>query len=330
MSKTGRATYIQKRTAKNLYEQDGESFTAIGRELGFGGPTVSSWAKEEGWIKAGTVDPYEKTIHSARGIDDSADDTVDPYEKTIHSARGIEDNIGISNPVADAIEAYIPQREDTTDNPTSLQDLRVEVALLEARNAELDAEVERLKPTVDISAYVTDRVQWLEDNSPEGDQFWTNRAERKFSKDNMKRAKDGLVPFNIKEHPDMLEDLIVELKTTERSRQQGEPEEPASRKVKMLIVRNGQPTIEQIPLENQINNMKGSLADGIVRYTRKGFKLTDPFLCPRAGCYKPAGTDDAGQWLHDGYCKDSHRQEVEGDQVSVTAGLNVRDVMSSV
>jgi hypothetical protein len=82
-------------------------------------------------------------------------------------------------------------------------------------------------------------------------------------------------------------------------------------------------------MENQINNMAGSLADGIVRYTRKGFKLTDPFLCPRAGCFKPAGMDEMKRWLYDGYCTDKHRAEVEGDQTPSTVGLNVRDTVLS-
>jgi hypothetical protein len=126
-----------------------------------------------------------------------------------------------------------------------------------------------------------------------------------------------------------LDDLVNELKTKEAMGRQGEPEEPPSRKVKLFIMRNGMPTIEQIPLENQINNMKGSLADGIIRYTRKGFKLTDPFLCPRAGCYRAAASDEAKRWLYDGYCTDRHRVQVEGDQQSPTVGLNVRDTVLS-
>ncbi len=38
------------------------------------------------------------------------------------------------------------------------------------------------------------------------------------------------------------------------------------------------------------------LADGIVRYTRKGFKLTEPFLCPRNGCFRAALLDEFERW----------------------------------
>jgi hypothetical protein len=82
-------------------------------------------------------------------------------------------------------------------------------------------------------------------------------------------------------------------------------------------------------MENQINNMAGSLADGIIRYTRKGFKLTDPFLCPRAGCYRPAASDEFNRWRYDGYCSETHRAQVEGGEASPTAGLNTKDSILS-
>ena len=289
MSK-GRASYMTKAEARRLYEEDGESFAQIGRLLDYSQMTVSKWSKDDGgWVKAGTA---VVTGDFMEGVPETA------------------------------IEAEITYEVETVDTSPSDAALRARIAELEAENAEL-------KPTRDIQAMLDDRVEWLTDNSPEGERYWLNRAEAKFKSDNLERAKQGLPGFDIKNHPDILDDLINELKTKEAMGRVGEPEEPATRRVKLFIMRNGMPTIEQIPMENQINNMAGSLADGIVRYTRKGFKLTTPFLCPRAGCFKAAGSDEMARWLYDGYCTDKHRTEVEGDQSSPTVGLNVRDTVLS-
>ena len=295
-----RATRMQKQQARRMYEDDGESFAAIGRHFGFSLPTVSNWAKAGEWVKAGSEPVVESVTVAAPAIG-----TTVNVESTT-STTVVDDGIDRSE-----------------------QDLRDRLARLEAANAELVAENKQLKPTVDIGDYVTDRVQWLTDNSPEGEKYWLNRAEASFKQDNMKRAKDGLPVFNISDHPELLDDLIVELKTKEAMASTQEPTEAPTRRVKLLIMRNGMPTIEQIPMEAQINNMAGSLADGIIRYTRKGFKLTDPFLCPRAGCFRPAQNDELGRWLYDGYCTDRHRVEVEGTEKSPTVGLQTKDTILS-
>lgn len=299
-----RATRMQKQQARRMYEEDGESYSAIGRHFGFNKVTVSNWAKQDGgWVKAGTA-PVTESVTVAAPADvtfTNADANIDYTSVTV-----VDDGV---------------DRSET--------DLRDRLARLEARNTELEAENQALKPTVDIHAMLEDRVQWLTDNSPEGAKYWLNRAEATFKKDNMQRAKDGLPVFNISDHPELLDDLIVELKTKEAMASAKEPTEPPSRRVKLLIMRNGMPTIEQIPMENQINNMAGSLADGIIRYTRKGFKLTDPFLCPRAGCFRPAQNDELGRWLYDGYCTDKHRIEVEGSEKSPTVGLQTKDTILS-
>jgi len=230
---------------------------------------------------------------------------------------------------------YVPKAEAVEDAPPaplerSEVELRERLSLLEARNRELEKENYDLKPTRELKGMFTDRVKWLTENSPEGERYWINRAEAEYKKVNKERAQEGLPVFDVKEHPEILEDLLIELKTKESMHIDNSAVEVAARKVKLYIERNGMPTIEQIPMENQINNMAGSLADGIIRYTRKGFKLTDPFLCPRAGCFKPAASDEMKRWKYDGYCTEIHRAEVEGEQKSPTSGLQTRDVLSGV
>ena len=295
------ASKLTKQRARLMYEQDGESFAAVGRQFGVKGQTVSGWAKKDGWER----------------VKDSGSATVGA--PVIGATIDLPDGAGFG-PEFTVVDDGVDRSE---------QDLRERLARLEAKNAELAAENERLKPTVELGDFVGDRVKWLTDNSPEGERYWLNRAEAQFKQDNMKRAKDGLPVFNISDHPELLDNLIVELKTKEAMANAKEPTEAPTRRVKLLIMRDGMPTIEQIPMENQVNNMAGSLADGIIRYTRKGFKLTDPFLCPRAGCFRPAENDELGRWLYDGYCTDKHRTEVEGKEQSPTVGLQTRDTILS-
>ena len=292
----GAATRHIKKKAQRLYEDEGLSYAAIGRQVGFGAGSVTKWAKDGGWVKGG-----------AHAVSDRAAEL-----DTIASAQVVSSRS--DNPVIDSDAA-----------------LRERIAALEAHNRELAEENEDLKPTRELGGMFTDRVNWLTENSPEGERYWISRAEAEYKATNKERAKEGLPGFDIKEHPEILDDMIIEMKTKESIHIDNSAIETAARKVKLYIHRKGQmPTVEQIPMENQINNMAGSLADGIIRYTRKGFKLTDPFLCPRAGCFYPAATDEMKRWQYDGYCTEVHRAEVEGKEKSPTAGLQTRDVLSGV
>ena len=125
------------------------------------------------------------------------------------------------------------------------------------------------------------------------------------------------------DYPDMKADAIAKFKAEAASR--FDPDQPPvvfaedarpSRKIKLIIDRkqgNGMvlPTIEQIPYEGHINNVNGSLADGLVKYTRKGFKVTDPLLCFAQDCFKPAAVI-GDRYLYDCYCSEYHRTAVEG------------------
>lgn len=84
--------------------------------------------------------------------------------------------------------------------------------------------------------------------------------------------------------------------------------------------RPGPPQLVQIPYEGQINNVAGSLADGYVRYEKKGYKRTDPMLCPSKDCWQESARDDAGEWVYHGYCSQDHFERTEKGQVD---GLTV-------
>lgn len=102
----------------------------------------------------------------------------------------------------------------------------------------------------------------------------------------------------------------------------------------------------QTVMEDQVNNFKGSLADPIERYRRKGFKVAmvrvsfasdgrmvvDPdgtlktTLCPSKDCWDPALIDRGGNYVHGGYCAESHRRRTEPDPDG--AGVADRRVLS--
>ena len=310
-----KTTRMQRQQARRMYEEDGETQAAIARHFNVSSQTVMNWKKKGEWVKAGT----------GKAIDDLPATTD---ENATESSAGPQPATTESSETVGAV-VESPLFSDTPNVIQSDAALKRRIAELEAENAHLAAETERLKPTVDVSDMLEDRVAWLTENSPEGEAYWRNRAEAQFKSENRQRAKDGLPVFNISDHPDILDDLIVELKTKEEMAKHQQPTTPPSRKVKLFIMRNGMPTIEQIPMESQINNMSGSLADGIVRYTRKGFKLTEPFLCPRDGCFRPAASDELGRWAYDGYCTARHRIEVEGEEESATVGLQTKDTILS-
>ena len=301
-------TEATRKEARRLYEMEGMSLAKIAVALEVNSNTVGNWKKKNAWGDRG-----------GQGATVTVDTEPETWTESSETpSRSVDEGFYDPIPTSDA----------------SVVELQAQVIELQGERDDLRAENEKLKPTINVLESITNRVAWLTTNTPEGDRYWLNRAEAEFKKTNQARVADNLPPFDIKDFPEMLDDKITELKAKEAAAYAKEPSEPPSRKVKLAIYRGGEDaydsengvlTIEQIPLEGQINNTAGSLADGIVRYTRKGFRLTEPFLCPRAGCFRPAATDDFNRWAWDGYCTERHRNEVEVDQDIDLAGVIVRD-----
>jgi hypothetical protein len=80
------------------------------------------------------------------------------------------------------------------------------------------------------------------------------------------------------------------------------------RTIKMVNIGTG--NLIQIPYEGQFNNVAGSLRDGIVLYETKGYKRTDPMLCPAGDCFNPAA-EKGGKWVFSGYCSEDHYKRTE-------------------
>jgi hypothetical protein len=138
-------------------------------------------------------------------------------------------------------------------------------------------------------------------------------AQRQFKKVNQQRRLEGLDPMRFTDEE--MEEEIARLKVEELASRTKPASGPADKRIKMVKPNQDgsyfPPHVVQIPYESQINNVAGSLADGVVIYTTKGYKLTRPFLCPRRNCFKAAALDINQKWAFDGYCSSEHYTQVE-------------------
>ena len=288
------ATKDEKLAAQSKYEK-GKSIAVIADELGRTVNTIYTWKKAGDWAHP----------------DDRAElEPLGPGEEFADGdiAAAIEDaQQGRARPYRDVID------EINSSGTSSDAELRAELEAAHAKIGDLEGEVVKFKPTVDVSLYLSDPVRWIEETTPEGTDYWVNRAEDEYASDNVERYKSGKPQLNINENPDLLARKIQEIKDKVVAQRELEPTDAPSRTIKLVIDRNGYTTIEQLPYEAQINNVGGSLGDGLIKYTEKGFKIPDPFLCPRKGCYREAAKDGGGHWLYASYCSEKHRFEVEGD-----------------
>ena len=269
----------EKLGAQTMYER-GVPVAKIAEDLGRRVDTIYKWKQAEDWVR------------------------VDPIDEPVITEGQVKEYI------AD-LPVLVPEWEPPPLGSDA--ELRAELEAALAENADLKGEVVKYKPTVDVSLYLSDPVRWIEETTPEGTDYWKNRAEDEYASDNVERYKSGKPQLNINENPDLLARKIQEIKDKVVSQRELEPTDAPSRTIKLVIDRNGYTTIEQLPYEAQINNVGGSLGDGLIKYTEKGFKIPDPFLCPRKGCYREAAKDGGGHWLYASYCSEKHRFEVEGD-----------------
>ena len=298
----GHATPAEKKKARNLYEVEGWTLSAIATEFSRSQQTVRNWKKAGNWQKGFAATSIHETT-----LEEPSD--PQPIEEIV-AEMGLE-------PVVDPVREPLPTPsvQDEVDD----RDLRIRE--LEAEIARKDEEIQKHRPSVDIGRMMSDTVEWLTEQL--GEEYWEMLAQNEWAQENRNRAKSNLPPINMNDYPDMKAESIAKHKARVAAR--FDPDQPPvvfaedarpSRKIKLIIDRkqsNGMmlPTIEQIPYEGHINNVNGSLADGLVKYTRKGFKVTDPLLCFAQDCFKPAAVIGE-RYLYDCYCSEYHRTAVEG------------------
>lgn len=293
------SNYAIKKEARRLYEEEGLSMPAIGKALGKHPNTIRGWRDAEGWGAKGSVTPTQSIVTPDA---DATETEATPADVEV------------------AVEVTNVERE-----------LRAKVAELEAKAAGLEAQVEEFRPDVDITVMMFQN----EDDLAEvfNDQYWLDRVQLQFADLNRQRRLQGLERLKFDE--DEIEDEIRRAKQQELSSRQKPAWGPPDKRIK-LVKKNPDgsffpPHIVQLPYESQVNNVAGSLADGLVIYTRKGYKLTAPFLCPRRNCFKPALLDHNREWAHDGYCSAEHFIEVEKPvNPAVAKGVTVKDMVGGL
>jgi hypothetical protein len=216
-------------------------------------------------------------------------------------------DVGEPSTVSSAVGAVLEgfgedMREDVSARmgmDTKLDEMAAEVARLEQENRELRERVEDLRPTADTKVYTT--VEQVEE-------VWGDRldgiVELRLGEINRVRLRQGLLPYDFRQSPDILERTRREVVTDILSRRTKFAEEnPAIRVLKMVF--NG--NIVQVPFELQINNEAGQQGASIWRMRAKGAKLAMPYYCMRNNCWLPALTDQHGSLTLDGYCSPAHR-----------------------
>ena len=226
--------------------------------------------------------------------------------------------------------------DDTQDDQT-VEELEAENADLERRlaqalrdNERLAAKVDDLKPTVDVSVYLMETADDVRKRfTPQQLKDLANAERIKENRERNARGDFPLPPLEGEELEAAI-DGAIEMLLADREMTQPPVEGPLDRTLKMVApVQKGQQRghLVQIPYEPQVNNQAGSLADGYERYRQKGFKMTDPTLCPTKDCYRKAAMND-GDFVFGAYCTADHQNRTERDTTQTAVpGVTTRNVL---
>lgn len=199
-----------------------------------------------------------------------------------------------------------PVTKKSDPDKTKVKELQKQLRKARKTIDKQQAEIDDLSPTIDIRS----RLFKTGDDVKKyyGDQKLRDLAEAQLVDENRIRRRSDLSPIRYTEEEwEAAVELVVEELLSDRAI--GAPEDgPLMRTLKMWNPKDD--SIRQIPYEGQINNVAGSLADGVILYERKGFKRLDPFLCPAGNCDEEADIvskgKDKGKWRWDGYCSEDH------------------------
>lgn len=205
-----------------------------------------------------------------------------------------------------------------------VKELRDELRKAELTIKKQQVEIDMLSPTVDAS-------RWIWETPEDVKAFFTEQqlkdiAEASFKEVNRERVRNGYQPitYSDEEWAEGVDQAIEDLLTDAAA---GPPEVgPLARTLKMVNPKNG--NLVQIPFEGQVNNIAGSLNDGLFRYEQKGFKRTKPMFCPSADCWQTAASGTGskkGSYLFDGYCSQDHFNRTERRDNADLPGVTSRN-----
>lgn len=210
-----------------------------------------------------------------------------------------------------------------TATPTADTVADLKAQLEEERKLRLAAEAEakRLSPTVDIRGMLfrnTDEVREFF-----GPKKIKELVDTRLAADNKALNRQGFdrISLTKEEREEFTEEMLQSFIDDRRS-VTPPIEGPLTRTIKM-VTPDGL-SLRQMIFEGQVNNTAGSLADGILVYQNKGFKRTDPMLCPSMDCWEPSAVVTSGKGKgrmeFTGYCSQDHYNRTESRQSRTVPG----------
>jgi len=212
----------------------------------------------------------------------------------------------------DLVEAEdAPIVSDTDD----VELLKAKLAQAAKQIAEQKAEIEASKPTVDIRHHLFETIEDVKKFYPA--KYLRDLAQAELAAINKTRMKEGFdrITYDEEEWEAALAETIESL-LADRSAG-AHTEGPLLRTLKM-VAPDG--SLRQIPYEGQFNNIAGSLEDGYRKYTKKGFKRTDPMLCPSGDCWEESAKEK-GEMVFTGYCSQDHFDRTEAGRSEEVPGV---------
>jgi hypothetical protein len=208
----------------------------------------------------------------------------------------------------EALRAQIEEQELTAAETEAAK------AVLAAQVTEQERQIEELKPTRDVAKFLFETPEDVVAHY--GDKKLDEMLKATIAEENKARTKQGFdrTTYTPEEFAERKEALVADL-LGDRTRW-GPPTEGFLDRTMKMIKPDG--TLVQIPFEGQINNVAGSLNDGLFRYQQKGYKLTDPMLCPTKDCNETSAIKK-GKWLYLGYCSEDHYRRTEWQRQATPA-----------
>lgn len=193
---------------------------------------------------------------------------------------------------------------------SELAALRFQLAQAERERDEAVERAKEWRPDVDVVIYDTAEEAY----NFFGREKLAHIAETRLAKMNKERVKQGLPPLYTGEPAEyrrLLEQEIVTICQEMVNRRNGIKKAKKIIAQRMLKMVKPDGNMVQVPVEEQINNGRGSLYDPIARYKEKGFKLPSPTRCNLRDCWDASAVVN-GKYSYGGYCSYEHMVIIEG------------------
>lgn len=287
--------------AKVLWE-GGVSYREVAETVGYSENTIAKWKKDDGWTREPLPLPktHENQVHISTYEGGGSGET---QTVTFDMPPDPDDDLPTVDPTV------------VIDQVDMLADLREELERERAERIRLQAVVDAELPYVDIS-------DWLWTSTDDviafyGHERMVEMIERNMRQVNKRRVEEGLARIDI-ETDAQRDYYIQELADEMLKRRANSYTGGVTRTIKLFNPKgnNGQGSVIQVPVEDQVNNHAGSRGDAVFTYTSKGFKFLKPSLCNAIDCFEISAHTPSGEYAYQGYCSEPHMVACEANKGS--------------